>query len=63
MSVWQRLQGLRDAPRGAASLVAGELAREVDERVRRAIRMGKPEKAREPRTPNRHDNKPAAIGS
>jgi hypothetical protein len=44
MSVWQRLRGLRDAPRGAASLVVGELAREVDERVRRAVRMSKPAK-------------------
>jgi hypothetical protein len=41
MSVWRRLRGLRDAPRGAASLVAGELAREVDERVRRAVRVSK----------------------
>ena len=38
MSLWRRLRGMRDAPRDAASLVAGELAREVDERVRRAIR-------------------------
>ena len=44
MSAWRRLRGLRDAPRGAASLVVGELAREVDERVRRAFRMGKPAK-------------------
>jgi hypothetical protein len=51
MSVWRRLKGLRDAPRGAASLVAGELAREVDERVRRAARTSKPEKAANPAPP------------
>ena len=51
MSVWRRLKGLRDAPRGALTRVAGELAREVDERVRRAARTSKPEKAANPAPP------------
>jgi hypothetical protein len=50
-SLWRRLRGLRDAPRGAAPLVVGELAREVDERVRRAVGPRKPMKAAKPAYP------------
>ena len=48
MSLWRRLMGLRDAPRGAVSFVAGELARELDERVRRAVSASKPRKTAKP---------------
>jgi hypothetical protein len=51
LSVWRRLTGLRDAPRGALSLVAGELAHELDERLRRAVPMSKPKKAAKPAPP------------
>ena len=51
MSLWRRLMGLRDAPRGALSLAVGELARELDERVRRAVPARKPRKAAKPAPP------------
>lgn len=51
MSLWRRLRGLRDAPPGAPSLVAGELLREMDERVRRAAGVSKPTKAATPAPP------------
>jgi Carbamoyl-phosphate synthase L chain, ATP binding domain len=51
VSLWRRLRGLRDAPRGAASLVVGELAREVDQRVRRAVRVSKPAKTAKAASP------------
>jgi hypothetical protein len=50
-SLWRRLQGLRDAPRGALPLAAGELAREMDQRVRRALRTSTPAKAAKPAPP------------
>ena len=46
MSLWRRLMGLRDAPRGALSLAVGELARELDERVRRAVPLASPGRLR-----------------
>lgn len=51
MSLWRRLKGLRDAPWGALPLAAGELAREVDQRVRRAVRISTPAKAAKPAPP------------
>jgi hypothetical protein len=51
MSLWRRLRGLRDAPRGALPLAAGELTREMDQRVRRALRTSTPAKAARPAPP------------